>query len=142
MKTIFTLALVLFVNTRLNQKPEGWEIFDKVIFKPKYFEEVGAYFEVPTFNKELLALENSEVMLSGYYIPLEIDSMFMLSALPFSSCFFCGGAGPESIAEIQFKEFPKQLEPDEFVKIKGRLKLNELDIDHMNFILQEAKLIK
>ncbi len=142
MKTKLAFLLISLASVLLSQEPEGWEIFDKVTFEARYFEEIDSYFEVPTFNKELLALEKTEVTLSGFYIPLELDSVFVLSAMPFSSCFFCGGAGPESIAEIQFKEFPKRLEPDEFVKIRGTLKLNRTNIEHMNFILQDAKFIK
>jgi hypothetical protein len=82
------LSLALF---GLNQNPEGWELFDKVTFEPQYFEEAGGYFDVPTFNKELKALEKTEIVLSGYNIPLELDSVFIISKSPFSSCFFCGG---------------------------------------------------
>lgn len=65
----------------------------------------------------------------------------MLSALPFSSCFFCGGAGPETVAEIQMEKIPA-LAPDQIVKVKGRLRLNDSDINHMNFILEDSKIIK
>lgn len=140
MKLKLACLAIGLISILISQEPKGWEIFEKVIFETKYFEDIDSYFEVPTFNKELLALEKTEVVLSGFYIPLELDSVFMLSAMPFSSCFFCGGAGPESVVEIQFKEFPQRLEPDEFVEIKGILKLNKSDINHLNFILQEAKM--
>ncbi|NVJ46203.1 MAG: hypothetical protein HWE07_03715 [Cytophagia bacterium] len=138
-----TLIFSMFVLTGLwlGQKPEGWEKFEKVKFHPKYFAEAKAYFDVPTFNDELKALEKTEITLSGYYVPLELDSIFMLSALPYSSCFFCGGAGPETVAEIQMEKIPK-LFPDQFVKVTGRLKLNDSDINHMNFILVDSKIIK
>lgn len=142
MRTKLTYLFIGLVGILIRQEPQGWEIFEDVVFEPTYFKDIDSYFDVPTFNKELLALEKTEVTLSGFYIPLELDSVFMLSAMPFSSCFFCGGAGPESVAEIQFMELPKRLEPDEFVKIRGILKLNRTDIDHMNFILQDAKVIK
>ena len=77
--------------------------FKSDFFTPEYFEEVNVYFEVPKFDKELLAIEGEEVTLTGYVIPYESDSSFMLSALPFASCFFCGGAGPETVAEIVLK---------------------------------------
>lgn len=138
MRLIFLFSLLLLPST----KPEGWQIFDKVVFEPKYFEEMDAYFEVPTFNEELKALENTEITLSGYYIPLALDSSVVISSLPFSSCFFCGGAGPETVAEIQFSELPKNLYPDQLIKATGKLKLNNTDVNHMNFILTEAKIIK
>jgi len=135
------LALLLFGSTSSNE-PEGWEIFEKVVFTPTYFEDVNAYFDVPTFDKGLKALEGSVVRLSGFYIPFDLDTTFVLSGLPFSSCFFCGGAGPETVAEIRMKKIPDDLIIDEFVKVEGRLQLNATDIDYMNFILNDAKILK
>ena len=134
--TVLVLALVQ------GNKPEGWQIFSSVEFYPKYFEEAGEELATPRFPDELKQLEGKEVELSGFYIPLEMDSSIMLSALPYSSCFFCGGAGPETIAEIQIFPPPKDLSPDAFIRVKGKLKLNDWDLTHMNFILEEAKIIK
>lgn len=134
-------ALLIFGNTVVNE-PEGWEIFEKVVFKPTYFEEVDSYFDVPTFDPGLKALEGTVVRLSGYYVPFDLDTTFVLSGLPFSSCFFCGGAGPETVAEVRMKSIPDDLIIDEFVKIEGRLKLNATDIDYMNFIINDAKILK
>jgi hypothetical protein len=60
-----------------------------------------------------------------------------------SQCFFCGGGGPESIAEVMFKNnaAPK-FQVDDLITVKGKLKLNANDIDHVNFILTEAVLVK
>ncbi|MBO6493997.1 MULTISPECIES: hypothetical protein [Roseivirga] len=141
MRSILVVSLFVLSSLLVDQEPKGWELFEKVKFSPKYFEEAEAYFDVPTFNEELKALEKTEVTLTGHYIPLELDSIFMLSALPFSSCFFCGGAGPETVAEIQMEKIPA-LAPDQIVKVKGRLRLNDSDINHMNFILEDSKIIK
>lgn len=141
MRSLLIYSIFILTGFWAGQRPEGWELFEKVRFSPKYFTEAKAYFDVPTFNEELKALEKTEITLSGYYIPLELDSIFMLSALPFSSCFFCGGAGPETVAEIQMEKIPK-LSPDQFVKVTGRLRLNDSDINHMNFILEDSKIIK
>ena len=139
MKWILAFALLLLTTKNDN---EGWELFQKVIFTPEYFEEVNVYFEVPKFDKELLAIEGEEVTLTGYVIPYESDSSFMLSALPFASCFFCGGAGPETVAEIVLKNPTKKLILDDLVTIKGILELNSTDINHLNFILKEAVFVK
>jgi len=119
--------------------PEGWDIFSKVVFTATYFEDADAYFEVPTFNPELKALENKRIELSGYFIPIEVDTIFVLSALPYSSCFFCGGGGPETVAEVRMKKVPTDLSPDGLIKVEGRLRLNEANIDYMNFILEDAQ---
>lgn len=137
--TILGLLSFLLIGA---SEPEGWEVFENVTFEPKFFEEAGAYFDAPTFDSALLALEHTNITLSGYFIPLEVDTIFVLSAMPFSSCFFCGGAGPETVAEIRMDKVPSDMEPDEFVKVEGKLKLNATDIDYMNFILLDSKFIK
>lgn len=142
MKAKFALLILLLFPGQTTSTPEGWEIFDKVVFTTQYFEEANAHFEVPTFDEKLKGLEDTRVTLSGYFIPIEIDSIFVLSAMPFSSCFFCGGAGPETVAEIRMDKVPADLSPDAFVKVEGKLKLNATDIDYMNFILQESRFIK
>jgi hypothetical protein len=55
--------------------------------------------------------------------------------------FFCGGAGPESIAEVTFKTKPSKFEADQFIRVKGKLRLNESDLEHGNFLIVEAELI-
>lgn len=139
---IKVLVSVLLLLGLVQNRPEGWEIFSEVVFYPKFFEEAGEELATPQFNEALKELEGKEVELSGFYIPLEMDSSIMLSALPYSSCFFCGGAGPETIAEIQIQPLPRNLSPDEFLKVRGKLKLNDWDLNHMNFILEEAKILK
>ena len=137
------LLMILGATMLLPQqnKPEGWDIFSNVGWFPRYFEDAGEELATPSFDEALKALEGTEVELSGYYIPLSLDSAIMLSALPYSSCFFCGGAGPETVAEVQMYPLPKTLSPDAFIKVKGTLKLNDWDLNHMNFILQEAKIL-
>jgi hypothetical protein len=59
-----------------------------------------------------------------------------------SQCFFCGGGGPESIAEVTFKGTPSKFQVDDMITVKGKLKLNINDVDHVNFILLDAVLVK
>jgi hypothetical protein len=59
-----------------------------------------------------------------------------------SQCFFCGGGGPESIAEVYFNKATPKFKTDDVLKVKGKLKLNTNDVEHVNFILMEAVLIK
>ena len=142
MKAKLAAILLLSFFTGSSSVPEGWEVFKKVTFKAEYFEEVDAYFEVPVFDDELKAKEGSSVTLSGYFIRIEVDTIFVLSAMPFSSCFFCGGAGPETVAEVRMAKIPDYLGPDSFIKVKGQLELNATDINFMNFILNDAEFVK
>ena len=81
--------------------------------------------------------------LKGYYIPTEVNSekWIVMSKVPMSQCFFCGGAGPESIAMINFKgKFPK-FKTDQIITVKGKLRLNDTNLDELNFILDDAELV-
>jgi hypothetical protein len=59
----------------------------------------------PTFSADLKAQVGKEIELEGYYLPVDVegDAYIILSKFPYAQCFFCGGAGPESIAEVTFK---------------------------------------
>ncbi|MCE7995409.1 MAG: hypothetical protein HEP71_25755 [Roseivirga sp.] len=142
MKMKLAMSALLLVFGLQTSGPEGWQIFDKVTFKSTYFEEIDSYFEVPTFDETLKNLEGTTVTISGYFIPIEVDTIFVLSGLPFSSCFFCGGAGPETVAEVRMDKVPNDLFADDLVKVEGKLKLNATNIDYMNFIIREAKIVK
>ena len=58
-----------------------------------------------------------------------------------SQCFFCGGGGPESVAEVNFATDPGRVKVDDLITVKGKLKLNTEDLDHINFILTDAVLV-
>ena len=55
-----------------------------------------------------------------------------------ASCFFCGASGPESVIEINFKSVPP-FKTDQIVTITGVLELNKYDVDHFNYILNNAE---
>ncbi len=123
------------------QEPaEGWEAFSKVKFVPKFFSEVDAYLYVPAFGPKIKALEGQTVKLIGYVMPFEYEdrNMIILSKYPYSQCFFCGAAGPESIAEIVFAKPAEEFEPDAYIEVIGVLSLNKDDVDHLNFIIKNA----
>ncbi|MBN8576629.1 MAG: hypothetical protein KF775_16865 [Cyclobacteriaceae bacterium] len=123
---------------------DGWVAFAKTKFDAKYNEKAGEYFLYPTFTNELKAQVGKEIDLEGYYLPIDVEgnAYIILSKFPYSQCFFCGGAGPESIAEVYFKTKTNKFEPDQFIRIKGKLKLNDSDLEHGNFIVEEAVLVK
>ncbi|WP_200942790.1 hypothetical protein [Dyadobacter sp. Leaf189] len=58
-----------------------------------------------------------------------------------ASCFFCGGAGPESIIELQFKNKKQKFKTDAVKFVKGKLLLNPTDVEHLNYILTEAEVV-
>ena len=143
MKFWLTLALLAVLNVAAFAQSDGWALFAKTKFEAKYNEKAAEYFLYPVFAPELKDLVGKEITLEAYYLPIDVDgdAYIILSKFPYSQCFFCGGAGPESIAEVSFKVKQAKFEMDQFIRVKGKLKLNEGDIDHGNFILQEASLI-
>ncbi|MEN7547408.1 DUF3299 domain-containing protein [Rapidithrix thailandica] len=126
-------------------QPENtWVIFSTVKFKPKYISSIDGYLLHPTFGSSIKKIEGKQIRLKGFVLPLDIgvSNMILLSKYPYRQCFFCGGAGPETVAEILFKSRQRKFAADEVITVEGRLKLNNTDIDHTNFIIEEAEIIK
>lgn len=145
MKKIIVLLLlsVLASASYAQSKFDAWDAFAKTKFEPKYYEKLGEYLFYPTFSTELKALVGKEITIQGFYVPFapEDGDYIVLSKYPMSQCFFCGGAGPESIAEVNFARDLPKLQIDDLVTVKGKLKLNTDDMNHVNFILTDAILI-
>lgn len=116
---------------------ENWKTLSKLEYE-KSSDEYGEIY-LPKFVADIKALEGKEIELSGYIIPF--DGMFspdhlIISSLPVASCFFCGGAGPETVAEVYLKETVKYTAKK--VIVKGKLVLNSSDVDQLMYILKDA----
>ena len=137
------VGMCLLVLTGFAQTSDSWSEFAKTKFEPKYYEKLGEYLFVPKFSDQLKSLVGKEITVQGYYVPFapEGDSYIVISKFPMSQCFFCGGAGPESIAEVNFLKSAPKFQVDDLITVKGKLKLNTDDVDHVNFILTEAVLV-
>lgn len=101
------------------------------------------YEYIPEFNDNIKKLENTEITLKGYMYPLsekDQQDFFILSYYPIAQCFFCGGAGPESVMEVNAKT-PIKLR-QKAITIKGKLKLNTDDPERLFFILLDAEQVK
>ena len=117
-----------------------WKTLADVEFKDMYLEELDAYYWKPTFGAAVKALEGKEVFITGYMIPVDYDEDFyVLSRYPFANCFFCGGAGPESVIDLRFKTKTRAYKTDERLTFKGTFKLNADDVYQMNYILEGAQ---
>jgi len=121
-----------------------WEIMAMVDFEETFNEELQAYIPYPDFHPPVKALEGKEVIVRGFVIPLEEtgdETILVLSANPFSSCFFCGGAGPETVMDIKLKsKTGRDFKTDERLAFRGKLKLNDSDLYYLNYILEEAEI--
>ena len=135
---------ILLIPGISNAQTDYWAVFSKTRFEVKYSEKAQEYLNFPVFPAEVKALEGKVISVEGYYLPVDVvgEAYVILSKYPYSQCFFCGGAGPETIAEVSFKTKPPKFTADQYIRVKGKLKLNLDDIDRTNFILQEAELIQ
>ncbi|MCB9235345.1 MAG: DUF3299 domain-containing protein [Bacteroidia bacterium] len=120
-----------------------WEMLSDVTFVKEYNDLVDANVWKPTFGGSVLALEGEEISITGYVITVDIASDYVvLSSNPFAACFFCGNAGPETVLELRLKPDHKRFSTDEVATFKGRLKLNRSDITALNYILEDADIVR
>lgn len=141
---------LLFMGVSLNQVQAQaqrdtnlWQFLADLTFKKEYDEMLGFKVDVPVFSEKLKKLEGKEVTIKGYIIPVEgykSHTEFVFSAYPYNMCFFCGGAGPETVMEVYAIEAIKYTaEP---VTIKGKLELNDSDINRLIYALNDATLVQ
>ena len=117
-----------------------WQVLSDVEFTDIYLEELDAYYWMPEFGPQVLAAEGKEFHITGYMIPVDVDEDFyVLSRFPFANCFFCGGAGPESVIDLRFSTREKRTyQTDDRLTFRGTLRLNADDVYQMNYILEGA----
>jgi hypothetical protein len=146
MKKIIVLSLTLMlagVGSQVFAQESLWKTLSKLTYKKQYDEMLGFKVDVPVFSEEIKALEGKVVTVKGYIIPVEGykgHKEFIFSAFPYSMCFFCGGAGPETVMEVFAKEPIKYTA--EAVTLKGKLELNGSDINRLIYGLRDVELVK
>ena len=138
---LFFLAFsILSFTPTVNPVKLTWETLRDVTFKKKWYPDEAVYMLYPTFGPSVQKLKGKEVIITGYILPIDLDAnMYVLSAFPYSACFFCGGAGPESVMALKFKNKPRKFKTDERLTFKGILTLNADDIYQMNYVLEGAE---
>ncbi len=118
-----------------------WQLLSKVDFKEGYIRDTFAW--IPIFHDDIKVLEGRPVQITGYFIPFGDDTghLHIISAYPNSQCFFCGGAGPESVMDIKSTKKLTKLKVDDRITFRGTFKLNSDDLFHLNYILEDAVLV-
>jgi hypothetical protein len=117
-----------------------WKTLSKLTYKKQYDEVLGLKIDVPVFSNEVKALAGKEIIVKGYIIPTDgykSQKEFVFSAFPYNMCFFCGGAGPETVMEVTTKQ-PIQY-TTEPIYLKGILKLNGADVNRLIYSLEKAE---
>ena len=145
-KTLFFTLLVLICATVRAQQTVDWQILADIQWTPTYVAEFDDYYNMPKFSKKVKALDGKEIIVNGFYVPVDASgTMFALSAYPSNMCFFCNGAGLESVIEVIPKKGEskmKHIAADKYIQLKGKLKLNQKEADHLMYILEETELVK
>ena len=95
----------------------------------------------PTYSQDILALDGKEIIIKGYVIPMDFGGNYVvISSSPFATCFFCGGAGPETVMEV-YLQSPKKIKSEQLT-VKGRLQLNKGEMEHLTYMLKNAVIVE
>lgn len=121
----------------ISQDADPWKVLHTVLYSQRY----GQY--VARFSTRIKALEGKTIRLQGFMYPLETaptHKKFVLSYYPISACFFCGGAGPESVATVEAASPIKYSEKK--IIVEGTLRLTPDFATGLFYTLENAKLVK
>ena len=137
---LFSLFSLSTIAQDTNQNM--WKTLAKITYTKEYDEFLGFKIDKPVFSEDIKAMEGKEITIKGYIIPVEgykSHTEFIFSAFPYNMCFFCGGAGPETVMEVVASEPVKYT--TESVTLSGILRLNADDINTLMYKLEDAKMI-
>lgn len=147
---VLGVAMALLAQVPLHAQGNGadevdtWQILSMVMMKKQFDEDMGIDVEMPLFGKKVKELNGQEVTVRGYVLPLNVSKdqkYFILSAVPYNQCFFCGGAGPESVMEV-FSTVPVEM-TQKPVTLRGTLRVNlQPSIGQVLYTLKNARIVK
>ncbi|MEP6713322.1 MAG: hypothetical protein ABJA37_12930 [Ferruginibacter sp.] len=125
-------SFIIYQKNKPTPTAINWQTLAQVKFSPTWYAAYKATVDVPVFADTLKKLNGQLVEITGFYIPMTINSdKCALSKNPNSSCFFCGGGTIETIVMVNFKSKVMDFADDEVITIKGKL---VLDTSFNNFI--------
>ncbi|MBC6992656.1 hypothetical protein QWY85_02630 [Neolewinella lacunae] len=144
MRTLLLFCALLFAGqaTLSAQSNNLWTTLAKITYEKRFDDLLGFKVDVPVFAPEIKALEGKVVEVTGYIVPVEgykSHTEFVFSAYPYNMCFFCGGAGPETVMEVTSKAPVKY--STERIRLRGKLLLNDDDINRLMYVLIDAELV-
>lgn len=128
-----SLIPVSYITDTAN--PLTWETLAQVSFAVKFNQQYKMNFQYPVFDPRLKALEGKEYTIAGYIIPLDVkEGLYAISRNPYSACYFCGKAGPESVVSLKFRKKPGRIWLDKYKTMRGTLRLNDTDPNDFIYI--------
>ncbi len=133
---ILISIFLLSAYANYSQTTLDWLALMDITLEKQINSEFGTSYDKATFGDWVQRLDSQEVFITGYMIPLDaMGFSYALSRNPNASCFFCGNAGPETVIQLWFsKEGIRRYKTDEYLKFKGKLKLNKTN--DMGFIYE------
>lgn len=148
--TVF-LLLIMAPDRAQAQGPEEdglWNLLlDDVNIRYRYSFSHEGFIPRPRFGEQLKELDSTMVSITGFYLPANITgSSFVVSYYPMALCFFCSGAGIESVVVMYANETESRrfgnLRTDDFIEVRGRLELNDDVSKNLFYILHDAEFVR
>ncbi len=136
---LIALTTAIFITDNMAQTDNVWKSLSKITYRKEYDELMGFKIDKPVFSDAIKSMEGKTITVKGYIIPVggyKSHKEFIFSAFPYSMCFFCGGAGPETVMEVSAKEPVKYT--TEQITLTGTLRLNSDDINRLMFKIDHA----
>jgi hypothetical protein len=151
-RIIVTVLFFFALTARLQSQGFGdethWNILlDDIKMRYAYSLKYDAFFPSPKFGKEIKALEGTEITIAGFFLPVEVTGgVYVVSYNPMDMCFFCTGAGVETVIEVypkagQLRHFDR-LRTDDFIEVKGILRINTSQEKYLIYMMEEAEFIR
>lgn len=117
-----------------------WGTLNDILYRQQYYPSIEMSMYAPVFSNTLKNLDGKTVEIAGHIIPIEEEAgIWVLSAYPVASCFFCGQASPASILSLYMREDAKRFfKAGEYGSFRGTLVLNSDNPEDFYYILTEA----
>lgn len=140
MKFFFCVVAGLIASGTVAQTALDWSDFENGISWKKGSEgSTFPGFLEADFSDRLEDLEGEQVSMIGFLIVLDgAQSVYMLSKNPMAECFFCGNGGPETIAQVTFKE-THSFKMDDLISVTGILRLNRKDPTRCYYLIEQVE---
>lgn len=140
---VLAIALLIGLGTPLlaQEAPKiTWRQLSATKFEEVFDAGRNSWSQKANFPQEILALQGQRVRITGYMVPVDVTGkVYALSAYTFSSCFFCGGAGPESVMGLELALPGVKFKTDQVVTWEGVLVLKSKPGMGFHFNLRNAK---
>ena len=127
-------------NNTFLQDTLTWKQLSVIRFVSKKHPTYGE-ISFPVVNDNLKKLANKKVVIKGFIVPIDSKN-YAISKNVFASCFFCGKAGPETIAGLKFKGNLPKLKTDQYVTVQGVFRYNEDNADDWIYNIDDVVIVK